>query len=57
MLTDLGEMVNQEHERYEKYFLQGIMKLFREEDYEELADIFERSKICSVSKLSGKDQV
>lgn len=57
MLTDLGEMVNQQHERYEKYFLQGLMKLFREEDYEELADIFERSKICSVSKLSGKDQV
>jgi len=50
MLTDLGKKVNQEHEQYEKYFLQGFMKLFREEDYEALADIFERSRVCSISK-------
>ena len=50
MLTDLGKKVNQEHEQYEKYFLQGFMKLFREEDYEALADIFERSRVCSKKK-------
>ena len=50
MLTDLGEQVNKEHNQYEKYFLEGFMNLFREEDYEALADIFERSRICSMSK-------
>lgn len=50
MLTDLGEQVNKEHNQYEKYFLEGFMNLFREEDYEALADIFERSRICSISK-------
>ena len=50
MLTDLGKKVNKEHEQYEKYFLEGFMKLFREEDYEALADIFERSRVCSISK-------
>ncbi|MGN0339050.1 MAG: MarR family winged helix-turn-helix transcriptional regulator [Lachnospira sp.] len=45
MLTDFGKKVNQEHEQYEKYFLQGLMKLFREEDYEALVDIFERSRV------------
>lgn len=47
MLTDLGKKVNKEHEQYEKYFLQGFMNLFREEDYETLADIFERSRVCT----------
>ena len=56
MLTDLGKKVNQEHEQYEKYFLQRFMKLFREEDYEALADIFERSRVGSISKLSRKDR-
>ena len=50
MLTDLGEQVNKEHNQYEKYFLEGFMNLFREEDYEALADIFERSKVCSISE-------
>lgn len=50
MLTDLGKKVNKEHEQYEKYFLEGFMKLFREEDYEALADIFERSRVCNISK-------
>lgn len=50
ILTDLGEMVNKQHKQYEKYFLEGLMNLFREEDYEALADIFERSKICSISE-------
>ena len=50
MLTDLGKKVNQEHEQYERYFLEAFMNLFREEDYEALADIFERSKVCSTSK-------
>ena len=50
MLTDLGEHVNKEHNQYEKYFLEGFMNLFREEDYEALADIFERSKVCSISE-------
>lgn len=45
MLTDPGKKVNEEHEQYEKYFLQGFMKLFREEDHEALADIFERSRV------------
>ena len=47
MLTDLGKKVNKEHEQYEKYFLQGVLNLFREEDYEALADIFERSRVCT----------
>lgn len=50
MLTDLGEQVNKEHNQYEKYFLEGFMNLFREEDYEALADIFERSRVCRISK-------
>ena len=50
MLTELGEQVNKEHNQYEKLFLEGIMNLFREEDYEALADIFERSKVCSISE-------
>lgn len=50
MLTELGKKVNQEHKQYERYFLEGFMNLFREEDYETLADIFERSKVCSISK-------
>ena len=45
MLTDPGKKVNREHEQYEKFFLKGFMKLFRKEDYEALADIFERSRI------------
>lgn len=49
-LTDLGKQVNKEHNQYEKYFLDAFMKLFREEDYEVLADIFERSRICSILK-------
>lgn len=56
LLTDLGKKVNKEHEQYEKYFLESLMNLFREEDYETLADIFERSRICSTSKLSRKDR-
>lgn len=48
MLTNLGKMVNKEHKQYEKYFLEGLMNLFREDDYEVLADIFERSKVCSI---------
>lgn len=44
MLTDLGKQVNKEHNQYEKNFLKGLMNLFREEDYEALADIFERSR-------------
>ena len=50
MLTSLGKKVNDEHMQYEKHFLNGLMTLFCEEDYEALADIFERSKICSISK-------
>lgn len=50
MLTDLGKLVNKEHNQYEKYFLEGFMNLFRDEDYEALADIFERSKVCNISK-------
>lgn len=50
MLTDFGKKVNKEHKQYEKYFLEGFMNLFREEDYEALADIFERSRVCSISK-------
>ncbi|MGN0408569.1 MAG: MarR family winged helix-turn-helix transcriptional regulator [Bacteroides sp.] len=56
LLTDLGKKVNKEHEKYEKYFLESLMNLFQEEDYETLADIFERSRVCSTSKLSGKDR-
>ena len=56
LLTDLGEKVNQEHEQYEKYFMESLMNLFQEEDYETLADIFERSRVCSISKLSRKDR-
>lgn len=55
MLTDLGKKVNQEHEQYERYFLEGLMNLFCEEDYETLADIFERSKVCSISKSWEKN--
>ena len=50
MLTDAGKKINKEHKQYEKYFLQGFMELFREEDYEALADIFERSRVCRISK-------
>lgn len=45
MLTDFGKKVNNQHEQYEKFFLEGFMKLFREDDYEALADIFERSRV------------
>ncbi len=48
MLTDLGKRVNKEHEQYERCFLEAFMNLFREEDYEMLADIFERSRVCSI---------
>lgn len=44
-LTVLGNKANEEHEQYEKYFLQGLMNLFQEKDYETLADIFERSRV------------
>ncbi|MGN1140066.1 MAG: MarR family winged helix-turn-helix transcriptional regulator [Oliverpabstia sp.] len=50
MLTDLGQKVNREHDRYETYFLERFLKLFREEDYEALTDILERSKVCSTIK-------
>ena len=46
LLTDLGKKVNQEHELYEKLFLEKFMNLFPEEEYETLADIFERSRVC-----------
>lgn len=50
MLTDSGKMVNEEHKQYEKRFLEGFMSLFHEEDYEILADILERSRVCSISE-------
>lgn len=50
VLTKSGEKVNMEHEQYEKHFLENFMNLFREEDYETLADILERSSICSISE-------
>lgn len=56
LLTDLGKRVNKEHEQYEKYFMESLMNLFQEEDYETLADILERSRVCSISKLSRKDR-
>ena len=46
LLTDLGKKVNQEHELYEKLFLEKFMNLFPEEEYGTLADIFERSRVC-----------
>lgn len=42
LLTELGEKLNKEHEQYEKYFFESLMNLFREEDYETLADILNR---------------
>lgn len=50
MLTDLGKQVNEEHHQYEKYFLKGLVQLFREEDYDTLADILERSRLCSITE-------
>lgn len=50
MLTDLGKQVNEEHHQYEKYFLEGLVKLFRDEDYDKLADILERSRLCSITE-------
>lgn len=49
ILTGLGELVNKEHKQYEKYFLEKFMNLFREEDYEALTDILERSSLCSTT--------
>ena len=37
--------VNKQHNQYEKYFLNNLIDLFREEDYEALADILERSRL------------
>lgn len=50
MLTDLGKRVNKEHHQYEAYFLEALMNLFREEDFDALADIFERSSVCNISR-------
>jgi len=49
-LTNLGNKVNKQHSQYEKYFLNNLMGLFRQEDYEALADIFERSKMKAGAK-------
>lgn len=44
-LTDSGIKVNKQHNQYEKYFLKNFIDLFLEEDYEALANIFERSRL------------
>lgn len=45
LLTDLGEKANHEHKQYEKCFLNELMNLFQEEDFDLLEDILKRSKI------------
>lgn len=50
VLTDLGERVNREHLQYEAHFLARLINLFCEEDYDALADIFERSSVCNISR-------
>lgn len=49
-LTDLGEGVNKKHKQYEKYFIEEFMNLFREEDYEALKGILERSRLCTITE-------
>ena len=49
-LTDKGELINKQHLQYENLFLHGLMSLFHEDDYEQLVNILERSKICNTTK-------
>lgn len=50
MLSDSGKNVNIQHKRYEKEFIDHFISLFQEKDHETLADILERSKVCSILK-------
>lgn len=53
-LSELGRNVNLQHWKYEKEFLNHFLGLFREEDHEALADILERSRVCSI--IESKDE-
>ena len=50
LLSELGKKAVTQHKKYEKEFMDQFIHLFQEEDYETLAEILERSKICSITK-------